>query len=60
MAKKSKKYDVVISVHRGIVQIEKRPANISILIKDYDILEENEDSKKDKNGSYQPYLYNRR
>jgi hypothetical protein len=49
--------DIIISISRGIVQIEKKPANISILIKDYDIQEENEDTQKDENGSFQPYLF---
>jgi hypothetical protein len=49
--------DIIISILRGIVQIEKKPANITILVKDYDIQDENEDTQKDKHGSYQSYLY---
>jgi len=60
MAKKSKKYDVVISISRGILEVEKIPSKISILVKDYDIQEENGNTKNDENGSYQPYIYDRR
>ena len=61
MSKRTKKPDIVISISGGIVEIEKRPANISILIKDYDFLEKTPDTKKDKDGAkYQPYLHDRR
>ena len=60
MAKKSKKYDVVISISRGILEVEKIPSKISILVKDYDIQEENGNTKNDENGSYQLYIYDRR
>jgi len=49
--------DIIISISRGIVQVEKKPAKFTILIKDYDIQEENEDTQKDEIGSYQSYLY---
>jgi len=49
--------DIIISIIRGIVQVEQKPAKITILVKDYDIQEENEDTQKDKNGSYQSYIY---
>lgn len=49
--------DIIISISRGIIQVEKKPPKFTILIKDYDIQEENEDTQKDKNGSYQSYLY---
>jgi len=61
MSKNTVNPDVVISISGGIIEIEKRPANISILVKDYDIIEENSDTKKDKDGTkYQPYYYDRR
>lgn len=61
MPKKTKIYDVIISISGGIIEIEKKPAGISILVKDYDIIEENSETKKDKDGVvYQPYLYDRR
>jgi len=52
-----KKPDIIISISRGIVQVERKPAKFTILIKDYDIQNENEDTRKDENGSYQPYVY---
>ncbi len=57
MPNPSKKPDIIISITRGIVHVERKPANISILVKDYDIQDENEDTQKDENGSYQPYIY---
>jgi hypothetical protein len=57
MPNPSKKPDIIISITKGIIQIEKKPTKITILIKDYDIQEENEDILKDKNGYYQSYLY---
>ena len=58
MPKKPKKPDIVISISGGIIEVEKKPANISILIRDYDILEETSETKKDKDGVvYQPYFY---
>ena len=49
--------DIIISISRGIVQVEKKPAKFTILIKDYDIQEENEETQIDEHGSYQPYVY---
>jgi hypothetical protein len=49
--------DIIISISRGIIQIEKEPPKFTILVKDYDIQEENEDTLKDEHGSYQPYVY---
>jgi hypothetical protein len=57
MPKRTKIADVVISISGGIIEIEKRPAGISILIKDYDLQEHTSETKKDKYGSYQPYFY---
>ncbi len=57
MPNSTKKPDIIISISRGIIQIEKKPAKFTILIKDYDIQEENEDTQNDEHGSYQSYLY---
>jgi hypothetical protein len=61
MSKKAKKPDIILSISGGIIEVEKRPTNISILVKDYDIIEENSETKNDKDGTkYQPYFYDRR
>jgi len=61
MPKRTKIADVVISISGGIISVEKKPANISILIKDYDFFEKTPETKKDKDGvAYQPYWYDRR
>lgn len=57
MSQNEIKPDIIISITKGIIQIEKKPAKFTILVKDYDIQEEIEDIQKDKNGSYQSYLY---
>ncbi len=57
MSQNEIKPDIIISITKGIIQIEKKPAKFTILIKDYDIQEENEDTQKDENGSFQPYLF---
>jgi hypothetical protein len=58
MPKKPKKPDIVISISGGIIEVEKKPKGVSILVKDYDIQEENPETKKDKDGVvYQPYFY---
>jgi F0F1-type ATP synthase epsilon subunit len=57
MPKKTKKPDVVISISGGIIEVEKKPQGVSILVKDYDIQEHTSETKKDKYGSYRPYFY---
>jgi len=60
MSTKTVNPDIVISISKGILEIKKRPSGISILVKDYDIQDENADTQKDEHGSYQPYYYDRR
>lgn len=45
---------IILEVHRGCVEIVSSiPAGVELIIKDYDILEENETTKKDDGGVYE-------
>jgi len=49
---------VVIELNCGIVNICEKPDDIELIVKDYDVLEDDVDNlKKDENGIYMETIY---
>lgn len=53
MSKKTRKRIVIISIYQGIPEVEKLPKGIQIRLRDYDLQEEDENTKHDRDG--EPY-----
>lgn len=49
--------NIEISLYRGIVEVGNLPEGVEVVLKDYDITQETEDTLEDTNGLYETHVW---